>query len=102
MDRGPIRGSELLADQISFTDPNLAYILSRIRLLLDKNPRSHYALLRRVQRKDFETAAVVPAKRASVDLPLKKLATFSAFVIQFPLPEYDSSHRCRSGRARRF
>jgi hypothetical protein len=39
----------------SFNDPNLAYILARIRLLLGENRREHYCLLRRVQRSDFDT-----------------------------------------------
>jgi hypothetical protein len=41
----------------SFNDPNLSYILSRIRLLLGENRRDHYCLLRKVQRTDFETSA---------------------------------------------
>src|SRR5947208_3360181 len=33
----------------SFTDPNLDYILSRIRVLLGENRRDHYCLLKRVE-----------------------------------------------------
>lgn len=42
---------------LSFTDPNLDYILSRVRIWLDKDVRGHYAILRRVQRKDKKTKA---------------------------------------------
>jgi hypothetical protein len=36
----------------SFTDPNLDYILSRVRLFLDGNTRPHYCIIKRVSRKD--------------------------------------------------
>lgn len=34
----------------SFTDPNIDYILSRIRILLGQNTRDHYCVMRRVQK----------------------------------------------------
>ena len=34
-------------------DPNLKYILSRIRVLLDKNRRTHYLFLKKIQKKDY-------------------------------------------------
>jgi len=34
----------------SFTDPNIDYVLSRIRILLGQNKRSHYCIMRRPQR----------------------------------------------------
>lgn len=37
----------------SFSDPNLEYILSRIRVNYSQNQRSHYCILREVQRSDF-------------------------------------------------
>jgi len=36
----------------SFDDPNIYYILSRIRVLLGENQRDHYCFMRRVQRRD--------------------------------------------------
>ncbi len=36
---------------LSFTDPNLDYILSRVRIWLGNNVRPHYAILRRIQAK---------------------------------------------------
>ncbi|HEB78932.1 MAG TPA: hypothetical protein ENI79_00455, partial [Rhodospirillales bacterium] len=38
----------------SFSDPNLDYILGRVRVSLGENVRGHYAILRRVQRPDAE------------------------------------------------
>ncbi|MEK2688874.1 SIR2 family protein [Bdellovibrio sp. GT3] len=38
----------------SFSDPNINYILSRVRILLgNQNQRQHYCLMRKVQRKDY-------------------------------------------------
>jgi len=39
----------------SFSDPNLEHVMSRVRVLLGKNVRTHYCLMRRVQRRDFST-----------------------------------------------
>ena len=38
---------------LSFDDPNLDYVLSRVRVWLGKNMRRHYAVLRRVRRSEF-------------------------------------------------
>jgi hypothetical protein len=38
----------------SFDDPNLEYIVSRIRILLGKNQRPHYCFFRRPRRSDYE------------------------------------------------
>ena len=42
---------------LSFSDPNLDYILSRVRIWLGENVRQHYAVLRRVQRQDVKGKA---------------------------------------------
>lgn len=42
---------------LSFSDPNLDYILSRVRIWLGQNVRQHYAILRRIQRRDVDTKA---------------------------------------------
>jgi hypothetical protein len=39
----------------SFTDPNLDYVLSRIRVSYNSNMRSHYGFFKKVNRKDFNT-----------------------------------------------
>jgi hypothetical protein len=41
----------------SFTDPNLDYVLSRVKLFLDGNTRPHYCIIRKVVRGNFETDA---------------------------------------------
>jgi hypothetical protein len=37
----------------SFEDPNLSYILGRIRILIGENQRTHYAFLKKVNRSSF-------------------------------------------------
>ncbi|MBS9987704.1 SIR2 family protein [Vibrio alginolyticus] len=41
----------------SFTDPNLDYILSRVRVAYDKNQRRHYCFIRKIQQDKDETDA---------------------------------------------
>ncbi|MCW5300347.1 hypothetical protein DXT88_19420 [Herbaspirillum lusitanum] len=53
--QGDLVSKTLLFIGFSFNDPNLAYILGRIRVLLNENRREHYSLMRRVNKKDFKT-----------------------------------------------
>jgi hypothetical protein len=55
--QGDLVSKTFLFIGFSFNDPNLSYILGRIRLLLGENRRDHYCLLRKVQRCDFTKAA---------------------------------------------
>ncbi len=55
--QGDLVSKTFLFIGFSFNDPNLSYILSRIRLLLGENRRDHYCLLRKVQRSDFQKVA---------------------------------------------
>lgn len=60
----------------SFNDPNLNYILGRIRVLLGENRREHYCLLRRVQRSDFKKNADYQYARAKQDLQVRDLKRY--------------------------
>jgi len=60
----------------SFNDPNMNYILSRIRVLLGENRREHYCLLRRVQRGDFKKNSEYQYARAKQDLQVKDLKRY--------------------------
>ena len=55
--QGDLVSKTFLFIGFSFNDPNLSYVLSRIRLLLGENRREHYCLLRKVQRSDFTKLA---------------------------------------------
>lgn len=81
----PLFGTALQGDLVSktflfigfsFSDPNLGYVLSRIRLLLGQNRRDHYCLLRRVQRDDFATQSEFDYARGRQDLQVRDLRRY--------------------------
>jgi hypothetical protein len=74
--QGDLVSKTFLFIGFSFNDPNLSYILSRIRLLLGENRREHYCLLRRVQRHDFKKAADFHYARAKQDLQVRDLSRY--------------------------
>lgn len=74
--RGDLVEKTFLFIGFSFNDPNLAYILSHIRLLIGENRRDHYALLRRVQRADFTTDDEYHYARARQDLQVSDLKRY--------------------------
>ena len=41
----------------SFADPNIDYILSRIRIDYGENKRQHYALIRKIKENEYENRA---------------------------------------------
>jgi hypothetical protein len=51
--KGDLLSKTFLFMGFSFSDPNIGYILARVRALLGHNHREHYCLLKRVQRTDF-------------------------------------------------
>ena len=72
--QGDLVSKTFLFMGFSFNDPNLSYILSRIRILLGENRREHYCLLRRVQRRDFNKNAEFQYARAKQELQVKDLS----------------------------
>lgn len=54
--RGDLTQKTFLFVGVSFTDPNLAYILNRVRQLVDADGRKHYCLLRAPKADDYEGA----------------------------------------------
>jgi hypothetical protein len=53
--QGDLLSKTFLFIGFSFSDPNLGYVLGRIRTLFGSDRREHYALMRRVQAADFST-----------------------------------------------
>ena len=51
--QGDLVSKTFLFIGFSFEDPNLKYILSRIRILLDENRRTHYCLLQKINKKKY-------------------------------------------------
>jgi hypothetical protein len=81
----PLFGTALQGDLVSktflfigfsFSDPNLSYLLGRIRQLLGQNRRDHYCLLRRVQRDDFDTQSDYDYARGRQDLQVRDLRRY--------------------------
>ena len=48
--QGDLVSKTFLFAGFSFTDPNLDHVMSRVRVFLGQNVRTHYCLMRRVQR----------------------------------------------------
>src|SRR3984893_9711779 len=74
--RGDLVSKTFLFIGFSFNDPNLNYVLSRIRVLLGENRREHYCLLRRVKRTDFRKQAAFEYARAKQDLQVRDLKRY--------------------------
>ena len=60
----------------SFQDPNLDYILSRIRVDYEENPRQHYAIMKSIDRKDYESDADYDYAKRRNDLFLEDLKRY--------------------------
>ncbi len=52
--QGDLVSKTFLFIGFSFNDPNLNYILSRIRIRLEGNQRPHYCFLKRIVEADFD------------------------------------------------
>jgi len=74
--QGDLVSKTFLFIGFSFNDPNLSYILSRIRLLLGENRREHYCLLRKVQRRDFKKPTDFQYALAKQELQVKDLKRY--------------------------
>lgn len=74
--QGDLVSKTFLFIGFSFNDPNLSYILSRIRLLLGENRRDHYCLLRSVQRADFSNIAAFHYAQARQQLQVNDLKRY--------------------------
>jgi hypothetical protein len=61
----------------SFDDPNLEYILSRIRILLGKNQRDHYCFFKKINRNDFKTDAEFNYAEIKHQLKIRDLKRYS-------------------------
>lgn len=60
----------------SFDDPNLEYILSRIRILLGNNTRDHYCFLKKINRSDFMEESEYIYEKTKQELKIKDLKRY--------------------------
>lgn len=74
--QGDLVSKTFLFIGFSFSDPNLSYILARIRVLLGENRREHYCLLKRVERRDFRSKSAYQYALARQDLQVRDLKRY--------------------------
>jgi hypothetical protein len=74
--QGDLVSKTFLFIGFSFSDPNLNYIFSRIRILLNENQRQHYCLLRKVQRSDFKKPKEFQYAQAKQELQVRDLKRY--------------------------
>ncbi|MFL9904572.1 SIR2 family protein [Paraburkholderia fungorum] len=71
---GDLVSKTMLFVGFSFTDPNIDYVMSRIRVVLRSQPKQHYCILRREARKSGEKRASFEYRRRQQDYFVKDLA----------------------------
>ena len=75
--QGDLVAKTFLFIGFSFEDPNLGYILSRIRILLGENTRTHYAFFKKLDPKDFDDPASYAYANGRMNLHLEDLKRYS-------------------------
>jgi len=79
--KGDLVSKTFLFIGFSFQDPNLEYILSRIRILLGKNQRSHYCFFKKAMREDFDCDDDFNYALIKQDLQIKDLGRYSINIV---------------------
>lgn len=74
---GDLLSKTFLFIGFSFSDPNISYILSKIRLVLGENTRSHYCILKKAEREEFDTEEEYIYAQVKQKLHIEDLARFS-------------------------
>ena len=74
--QGDLVSKTFLFIGFSFNDPNLNYVLGRIRTILGPNVRHHYCLLRKVRWKNFKTRSEFHYARAKQALQVEDLRRY--------------------------
>lgn len=75
--QGDLVSKTFLFIGFSFDDPNLEYILSRIRILLGQNQREHFCFFKKTNRADFATDADFHYAEIKQQLKVKDLRRYS-------------------------
>lgn len=74
--KGDLISKTFLFLGFSFTDPNIDYILSRVRATYEKHQRLHYCILRKVAKSEGETPEAFEARRLKQEYFIKDLKRF--------------------------
>jgi len=83
---GDITSKTFLFLGFSFTDPNLDYILSRVRIAYDENQRMHHCILRTVQIQDCEDQAEFEYRKRKQDFFVQDLLGYG--IESFMIDDY--------------
>ncbi len=75
--QGDLVSKTFLFIGFSFNDPNLNYILSRIRIRLEGNQRPHYCFLKRILETDFDNKEDYDYAKIKQELQINDLKRFS-------------------------
>ncbi len=74
--QGDLVSNTFLFIGFSFEDPNLEYVLSRIKILLGTNKRDHYCFFKTVNKDDYETEEDFQYSKIKQDLKIRDLKRF--------------------------
>ena len=74
--QGDLVSKTFLFIGFSFEDPNLEYILSRIRILLGNNTRDHYCFFRSINKDDYDSHGDYIYSKTKQDLKIKDLKRY--------------------------
>ena len=74
---GDLTTKTMLFVGFSFTDPNLDYILSRVRCTYNQNQRRHHCIIRTVKKKDTESTADFEYRKRKQELFVVDLRRFN-------------------------
>lgn len=79
--RGDLVEKTFLFLGFSFTDPNIDYILSRVRVQYEQHQRNHYCIQRKVARKIDETDDDFKYRQLKQDYFIRDLKRFSIYTV---------------------
>jgi hypothetical protein len=79
--QGDLVSKTFLFIGFSFSDPNLDYVLARIRILLGENRRDHYCLMRRVQQSDFSSRDEYVYAKTKQELQIRDLNRYGILCV---------------------
>lgn len=88
---GDLVAKTMLFLGFSFTDPNIDYVLSRVRVVLRNSPKQHYCILRREQRRPREKAENFLYRQRQQEYFVKDLARVGIHALM--VDEYDDVKR---------
>lgn len=79
--RGDLIEKTFLFVGFSFTDPNIDFILSRVRAMLEKDQREHYCIQKKVTRLSKETSKDFQYRQLKQDYFIRDLKRFNILTI---------------------